>query len=216
MQAAIFDLDGTLLDSMPVWDDVGPDYLRAQGITPPEGLREKLKTMSFRISAEYFVKEFSLNASVDDLMAYWKDAVAHHYHSTIELKPFVIEYLQQLQARGIRMCVATATDRQLAEAALNRLGILKYFEFVITVDEVGKSKEFPDIFLEAARRLDCPPNECVVFEDSLHALLTLQETEFSGWGVHDASAGADLDKVKEISDRFVWSFAELINETIKE
>lgn len=215
MKAAIFDLDGTLLDSMPVWQNVGSDYLLAQGITPPNGLQEKLKTMSFRISAEYFVNEFSLKTTVEDLMGYWMDTVAHHYHSSIELKPFVVEYLKQLRSLGIRMCVATATDRRLAEAALARLGILDNFEFVITVDEVGKGKEFPDIFMEAARRLHCLPHECVVFEDSLHALLTLRETEFTSCGVHDASAEAELDKVQELSDRFIRSFAELINETGK-
>lgn len=215
MKAAIFDLDGTLLDSMPVWQNVGSDYLLAQGIKPPEGLQEKLKTMSFRISAEYFINEFPLNTTVEDLMGYWKDSVAYHYHTTIELKPFVLEYLKQLHARGIRMCVATATDKGLAEAALARLGILDYFEFVITVDEVGMGKEFPDIFMDAARRLDCLPQECVVFEDSLHALRTLRETDFIGWGVHDASAEAELDRVQEVSDRFIWSFAELMNETDK-
>lgn len=216
MKAAIFDLDGTLLDSMPVWENVGSDYLLDRGITPPDGLQEKLKTMSFRISAEYFVSEFSLDTTVEDLMAYWMDQVAHHYHATIELKPYVVEYLEQLRDLGIRMCVATATDRGLAEAALARLGILDYFEFVITVDEVGRSKEFPDIFLEAARRLNCPAQECVVFEDSLHALHTLRETEFIGWGVHDASAESELDRIQELSDRFIWSFAELINEAGKE
>lgn len=216
MKAAIFDLDGTLLDSMPVWHNVGSDYLIARGLTPPAGLQEKLKTMSFRISAEYFVNEFSLDTTVEDLMAYWMDEVAPHYYSSIELKPYVIEYLEQLRLLGIRMCVATATDKLLAEAAMARLGILDYFEFIITVDEVGKSKEFPDIFFEAARRLDCPPHECVVFEDSLHALITLRESEFTAWGVHDASAEAELDRVQELSNRFIWSFAELINETSKE
>jgi len=215
-KAAIFDLDGTLLDSMPVWHNVGSDYLLTRGITPPDGLQEKLKTMSFRISAEYFVNEFSLDTSVEDLMAFWMDQVAGHYHTTIELKPFVVEYLEQLRASGIRMCVATATDLNLAEAALARLGIFDYFEFVITVDEVGKSKEHPDIFMEAARRLGCSPQECVVFEDSLHALITLRETEFMGCGVHDASGEAEMDRIQELSDRFIWSFAELINETTKE
>lgn len=210
MKAAIFDLDGTLLDSMPVWQNVGSDYLLAQGITPPKGLQEKLKTMSFRISAEYFINEFPLNTTVEDLMGYWMNAVAHHYHTSIELKPYVVDYLQQLRALNTPMCVATATDKRLAEAALARLGILSYFEFVITVDEVGKGKEFPDIFIEAARRLHCLPQDCVVFEDSLHALRTLRETEFIGWGVHDASAEAELDLVQELSDRFIWSFAELI------
>ena len=212
MKAAILDLDGTLLDSMPVWENVGSDYLLAQGITPPDGLREKLKTMSFRISAEYFVNEFALNTTGEYLMEYWMNAVAHHYYTTIELKPFVIDYLTQLRALGTRMCVATATDKRLADAALSRLGILDYFEFVITVDEVGKGKEFPDIFMEAARRLDCLPHECVVFEDSLHALLTLLNTEFIGWDVHDASAEAELDQVQEISDRFIWNFADLIGD----
>lgn len=216
MKAAIFDLDGTLLDSMPVWQNVGSDYLLARGLTPPEGLQEKLKTMSFRISAEYFVNEFPLDTTVEDLMAYWMNSVAHHYHTSIELKPYVVDYLQQLQAKDIKMCVATATDRRLAEAALDRLGILGYFSFVLTVDEVGKSKQFPDIFLEAARRLGCQPQECVVFEDSLHALITLRETGFTSWGVHDASAENELDRVQELSDRFIWNFAELINETGKE
>jgi len=215
MKAAIFDLDGTLLDSMPVWKNVGSDYLLAQGITPPDGLQEKLKTMSFRISAEYFVNEFALNTTVERLMKYWMDTVAHHYYTTIELKPFVIDYLRQLRALGTRMCVATATDRRLAEAALHRLGILDYFEFVITVDEVGKSKQFPDIFMEAARRLDCRPYECAVFEDSLHALHALMNTEFIGWGVHDDSAEAERDQVQEICDRFIWNFAELVKETGK-
>lgn len=212
MKAAIFDLDGTLLDSMPVLKTAELNYVLTQGITPPANLHETLKTMSFRIAAEYLVHEFSLDTTPEEAMTFLVDGITRHYHTSIEPKPYVVEYLHKLKSQGVRMCVATATDKHLAEVALLRLGMLDFFEFVLTVDEVGKSKDFPDIFLDAARRMNCSPNQCVVFEDSLQAILSLQGTGFTIWGIYDASSTTELDQIQKYSNRYIWSFKDLLND----
>lgn len=212
MKAAIFDLDGTLLDSMHAWKDVGKIYLSSKGIKYQKNIGETIKTMSLRAACAYFKSEFNLNHSVEAIMDECNDVVKQKYFNDLELKPFAKKYLAQLKNQGIRMCIATATDKILAEAALKRLGIENYFEFIITDEDVGVGKKNPKIYLEAAKRFGVDREQCVVFEDAYHAIMTAKKAGFVVWGVYDTSEASKKEKIIKVCDYFIESYAAFLKE----
>lgn len=206
----IFDLDGTLLDSMTIWSEVDGAFLAENGITPPEGLSDILKTLSFTDSAQYFIDEFHLPMTREQVMDRIRELVDRKYRYEVGLKPFVKEFLEKQLSLGVKMCVATATHTELAALALARLEILKYFEFVLTCADVGKGKEEPDIFLKAAEMLGAFPEETAVFEDSLHCVKTAAKTGFYTVGIYDELSGKDVPEMKKTCSRYIMSFKELL------
>jgi HAD superfamily hydrolase (TIGR01509 family) len=208
LSGAIFDLDGTLLDSMPILDTLGEDYLLSRGITPKPDVREKLKPMSLPQAAEFFQKDYGLTGSLEEIMCGINRMIAHKYQYEVQLKPDVVPFLRSLRRKGIKMCIATATDRYLAEPALERLQIEDYFSFILTCTETGFSKEGADIYEKALETLSTPKKETVVFEDALHAIKAAKAADFPTVGIYDASAEKDADTIKQIADRYIGSFAE--------
>ena len=206
----IYDLDGTLLNSMHAWEDVGPAFLRQLGIAPPHDLNERFRTMSFAESSAYLIGTFSLPHTVEEVMQHIYDAVAEKYRHSLLLKPFAADYIRKRRAQGISMCVATATNGDLARAALQRCGILDCFSFVLSCDEVGVGKDNPAIFLQAAERLDVPPAECCVYEDSIHSIHTAKAAGFAVMGVQDEASAPFWEEIKTVSDWYITSFAQLL------
>lgn len=206
---AVFDLDGTLLDSMHMWGNVGIDFLIEIGVVPPEGLRETLKPLGLRAAARYFVDELGVTMKAEEIVDRINEMVGRNYRSHIGMKQGVREFLDDLMLRGIKMCVATATDYPHVEAALKRLDIWDYFEFVVTCQEVNAGKESPKIYLESAKRLNASVDEVVIFEDALHAACTAKTAGFYVVGVYDASAEQDMDGLKEVCDEYVFSFDDV-------
>lgn len=207
--AFIFDLDGTLLDSMGIWETIGADYLTARNITNfPEDLAARLKTMSLMEAAEYFIAQYALpqspQAVCDDINAFIADKYVH----SIAIKPGVREFLHR--HRDKKMCVATATDRHLVEAALHRLELDGYFSFILTSGEVGNSKQYPDIYLQAAQGLGVPIAQCVVFEDALHAMETAKKAGFYTVAVYEPVFAAEADAIRQTADQFVTQLGETI------
>lgn len=210
MQGAIFDMDGTLLDSMPVWDTLSEAYLLGKGIRPPEDLYEIIRPLSVTQTAEYFRAQLGLTLSAEEIVREINGSIAHKYTDEVPLKPYVREYLQQLKNSGVRMCVATATAKPLAVAALDRTGILPYFDFVLTCPEAGQNKDAPAFFEQALARLNTPREETVVFEDALYAMRSAKEAGLYVVGVSDPSASALEEKIRRTADKYVRGFGELI------
>lgn len=208
--AIIFDLDGTLLDSMPAWENVDNEFLAENNIVPPEGLSEIMKTLGFTESAIYFVEEFDLPYTPEQVMARIRELVDEKYRYTIEMKPDVLAFLEQQARKGTKMCVASATHRELAELALKRLKADRFFEFLLTNAEVGCGKDKPDIYLRAAERLGASPGETAVFEDALHCVRTAKSAGFYVVGIYDRSAQRDAEEIKKICDRYILGFHELL------
>ena len=206
----IFDLDGTLLDSMESWHNLGRDYLLMKGIIPPQNLNEILASMSMLESAEYFRQAFKINLSSEEIISGVNEIIAGKYKNELVLKPFVREYLQKLKDENVKMCIATATPLKMAKTALERNEIIEYFDFVASCDEVGVGKNKPDIFYLAANKLNADISDIAVYDDADFALITAKESGFYTIGVHDDSFKDKRKDIELISDMFIESFKELL------
>lgn len=210
MQYAIFDLDGTLIDSMSAWSQLGENYLKQKGIVPDNNLKKKLKTMSLAQSSKYFTKHYRLPNDSDSLLREMLAMITEEYHQKIPLKPYAKEFLEALYQNGIRMCIATASEKSLALPALERLEILPYFEFILTCSDIGKSKETPDIFYEAMHRLGGNQTNTVVFEDSYFSILSAKQGKFPVIGIYDEYARPEEAAIRETVDGYIRDFSELL------
>ncbi len=198
----IFDLDGTILDSMSAWDNIGEEYLIRKGVKNiSDDLNEKLKVMSLTDAAEYFIKEFGIERSVQEIIDDISLMIEDKYKYDIQLKKGVREFLEK--NRNVKMCIATSSYGNLGKAALKRLGVDKYFDFMITSTETGSSKDSPDIFLVAAKRLELEPGEIVVFEDAPHAVVAAKSAGFYVVGVGEDSFADEKEEIIKAADLFV-------------
>lgn len=206
--AVIFDLDGTLLDSMLVWDTLGENYLRSKGVTPLAHVRDDLKTMTLFQAAVYFKREYHLTGTAEEITDEINAMIDHAYRFDVQLKPHVFSFLQKLKQNRVKMCIATATDRCLAEPALRRLNIADCFSFLLTCTETGFSKESGEIYEKALELLQTQKSETVVFEDALHAAQSAKNAGFPVIAVYDSSADNDAEKLKQTADHYIRSFEE--------
>ncbi|NMC55802.1 MAG: HAD family phosphatase [Eubacteriaceae bacterium] len=210
MKAVIFDMDGTLLDSMHVWREFRHRVVKRLNIkTVPENLFDILKDMSIEESAEYF-SSLSKNKTKQEVLDIYYEILKDFYANEAELKPNVKEFLQLLSDKNIIMCVATETDMIFAEAALKRNDILKYFDFLICAKEVGKGKKFPDIFLEALKRLCLNKEDVIIFEDSYYAAKTAKDAGFTVYAIHD-DYHSNPQEIIDISDKYSMDYIDYIN-----
>ena len=216
LQSAIFDMDGTLLDSMPMWQELGVSLLGRFGVEADAELQERLKPMTLRQGAAYCRETYHLEPTVEELVALLEQRVDHFYHNEVQAKPGVARFLSLLKMEGVWMYVATATDRHLAEAALRHAGIDGYFRGLVTSAEVGSGKENPEIFERAMRRLRSNKKDTVVFEDSLHAIRTAKAAGFRVAGVYDASSEAQQEEIRSLADYYIRSYDEMLETTALE
>jgi len=213
IKGAIFDLDGTLLDSMLVWESIGSLYLTSLGIVPEEGLDAQIRYMSMFQAAGYLRERFAIRESVGDIINGVSGMMAHYYANVVPAKPDVDMLLEKLRSRGVKMCVATATDRYLAESALSRTGLDKYFCCILTCSEAGSGKDCPDIYEKALQRLQTGRDETLVFEDALHAIKTAKKAGFPVAAVYDKSSRDEQAQARELCDLYIASYKDL-SETI--
>lgn len=202
ISGAVFDVDGTLLDSMPVWDCVGENYLRSIGYEPEENLNEVLQNMSLLQAARYYRREYGVVLSEDAIMKGVNAMLEKSYRCEIPLKPGVEGLLRRLHRAGVKLCIATATDRYLVEAALARCGVLSYFGEIFTCNGVGHGKDEPHIFEAALRFLGTERAETVVFDDALYAIRTAKEAGFPIAAVYDTHEKSQTE-VRALSDFYL-------------
>jgi thiamine-phosphate pyrophosphorylase len=209
-KAIIFDMDGTLLDSLPAWDNLAEEFLLKRHIQPPANIHQMIEKLSLEDSAQYFSSNFPVVMTGEDILDVWHEQMLLQYANHINLKPGVEEFLSIMHNLGIKMCVATLTDKDLAEIALERLGLRKYLQFVITVGEAGKEKTNPKIYIDAAQKMGFAPQDCMVFEDAIYAVSTAKNAGFSVCGIIDRHSIGQLDKLHQICDLTIDSFELLL------
>ena len=205
IKCAIFDFDGTLFDSMYIWDNVAHTYLRSLGKTPTSTLREDVRALSLYQSACYFKKEYDLSLSINEIVTGVNQIIERYYLYEVLPKAGVVEFLEQLKNSGVTMCIATATDRYLIESALKRCKMEHYFDAIFTCGEVGHGKDEPVIFRKAMESFDADLVETLVFEDALHAVCTAKSDGFTVIAVADDSEMRQSE-IYKLSDFYIESF----------
>lgn len=206
IKGAIFDLDGTLIDSMFIWDTIGEEYLISRGICPEKGLNEKFKNMSIVQAAEYYQTAYGIAESVEEITAGVNGMIDHLYAQVVTVKEGVLQLLEKYRSLGVKMCIATATDRYMVEATLKNNGIAEYFSHIFTCTEVGFGKDSPIIYEKALRALGTKKSETLVWEDALYAIQTAKSAGFIVAGIYDSSSEKQQEKIKELSDFYITSF----------
>lgn len=201
---AIFDMDGTLIDSMVYWKHLATEYLERKGVKEiPDDLQERIKPMTMTESAALFVEEFGVDGTPDNVAAEMNAMMDEHYRKDIPLKKGVHEYLKNLHESGVKMCVASATAEPLMRSCLERLDVADYFEFLLSCEEVGAGKNKPDVYFAAAKRLGAEPGDIAVYEDALYAAETAKNVAFYVVGVYDESADAHWNEMKALADETI-------------
>ena len=198
-KAAIFDLDGTLLDSMGVWDQVDIDFLNKRGIEVPPDYMTKVSAMQFRQIAEYTIARFGLTDTPEEL------SVA--YSTTVEAKPGALDYLRDLKDSGVKLGVATSLPPRLREPALRHVGMFDLFNDIVSVDDANDvGKDQPDVYLLAAKRLGAAPADCTVFEDLLVGMKSAKSVGMKVWAMHDDSSASDWPEICHLADGVLFDF----------
>ena len=210
IKGAIFDVDGTLLDSMEIWEDVGVSYLNSIGVEAEPDLGTVLFTMSIQEGAAYVKEHYHLSQEPEEIVQGVLDIISNYYKKTAPLKSGAKELLEKLDKHNIPMTVASSNNKKEIEMAFERLGIAKYFDRIFTCEEVGVGKTKPDIYLRAAEYLGTRPEETVVFEDVIHAIRTAKQAGFQVVGIYDEASKDDQEEIQKEADWYCREWTELM------
>ncbi|MDR2736128.1 MAG: HAD family phosphatase [Gracilibacteraceae bacterium] len=211
MKACIFDLDGTLLDSLQVWEQLDTAFLQRRGVTVPEDYADTVASLSIREAAVYTIQRFALAEDADTLIAEWKALALHAYSHTVMMKPYAKEYLHKLKTTGVKLAIATSLPHVLSAPALDRHGITPLFDAICSADETAHGKNSPDIYILAATRLGIPARhyrDIVVFEDILQAIRSAKSTGMIVYGVYDEASARHWETVKQVANGVIYDFRE--------
>ena len=208
LKGAIFDFDGTLFDSMFVWETAGEAYLFSLGIKARESLQNSLKSMSLAQSAVYIAEKYNLKLDTQEIMDGINKTVENFYFYTVQPKQGVIEFLELLKIMNVKMCIATATDRYQVEAALKRCNMDKFFSEIFTCSEVGSGKDEPIIFQKALEHLNTSKEDTVIFEDAYHAVNTAKLNGFLTVAVYDSSEDRQSE-IRLLVDCYLNDFTQV-------
>ena len=206
MKVCIFDLDGTLLDSMGIWINIDTAFLNKRNIEVPDDYADIIAPMSFNDAAMYTIDRFNLHDNTDELIKEWEDLAIYEYSNTVKMKPYSKAYLQNLKELGIKIAVATSSMPILYEAALRNNNIYDLFDVICNTGDIGAGKSQPDIFLRIAEKFNVSPRDCVVFEDILVAIKSAKSIGMTVYGVYDKASENDWKQIKKIADGVIYDF----------
>ncbi len=208
IKGAIFDLDGTIIDSMPMWYSLYGDYLLKGHIEPTEGLLDFLRHASIPMAAKRFSEEFDIGTK-DQIEKELYAHVADYYKNKATIRQNVDTLIKKLHKEGVVMCVATATESGHAKNALIHTGLLDYFCDVLSCKDLKIEKNKPDIYFEALKRIGTKVSETVVFEDALHAVETAKSANFYVVAIYEQNV-ENHERVKELADKYIYDYEELL------
>ena len=208
-KAAIFDLDGTLLDSMGVWKEIDQRFFARRNIPMPDDYASVVASMQTGAIARYTINRFHLDERPEDLVEEWNEDALLLYATAVQPKPHALDYLRALRASGAALAVATSLPPRLRQAALKHAGMIDCFDQVCSVDDAESiGKEEPEIYLLASRMLGVPPDQCTVFEDLLVAVDSAKRAGMKVWAMYDQSSAKDWDAIRSEADGAITDFAQ--------
>lgn len=207
----IFDMDGTLIDSMTMWKHLGENFLRRNGVAPPADIRMQTASKTLLQAGELF-SQLGVSGSAREIADSLKAEIGRQYREEIAAQPGIEAYLSALKDKGIQLCVATATDSKLANECLSRLGLLKYFDFLLSCEDIGITKRSPEIYLLSAERFGQQPCDTAVYEDVPYAAKTAAEAGFYVVGYYDRACEYPQQQLKEWCSEYVTDYFDAAKE----
>lgn len=210
IKAVIFDLDGTLIDSMWLWKAIDIEYLERFSIPLPDDLQKSIEGMSFSETAEYFKERFKIPHDVEQIKNDWNELAAIYYSERVPLKEHVVILLEELTKRGIKLGIGTSNSKELVSLIVDKFELHKYFDSIRTSCEVEKGKPHPDIFLKVAEDLGVHHKECLVFEDIPNGLMAARNAQMRPVAIYDDFSKKMNNEKKELADYFIHSYQEAI------
>lgn len=208
-KAAIFDLDGTLTDSMGVWEKIDIDFLAKRNLTVPDGYISEICARSFKEAAEYTISLFGLKENVADIITEWNDMAIFEYGHNVTLKANAKEYLLFLKRNGVKLGTATGLPEVLYEPVLKNNGVYELFDAFSSTDEVSRGKEFPDVFLLAAEKLHTAPCDCIAFEDVLAGIKSIKAAGMIAYGMYDKYSAHEKLEIQSVANGYIYDFKEM-------
>ena len=209
IEAVIFDLDGTLIDSMWVWEKVDEEYFARFNIEQPKEFNSEIEGRSFRETAEYFKSRFKIPRSIEEIEDDWNRMAWDKYEHEVPLKKGVMKFLQFLKKNKIKMGIATSNSRELVELVTKANGISDFFDYICTATEVQKGKPEPDIYLKVAKGLNKNPKKCLVFEDVVNGIIAGKRANMKVCAVYDESSKESTTKKIKYADYYVENFSDI-------
>lgn len=212
IEAIIFDMDGTLIDSMWVWEAVDEEFHGKHGLVEPEGFYEGMEGKSYTEVAEYYLTTFpQLPYTEEEIRNIWTHMAYEKYTCEVPLKDGVRAFIETQKKRGIKLGIATSNGRELVDATLRALDIEQYFDSIHTACEVEKGKPSPDIYLLVANDLEIEPEKCLVFEDVPMGILAGKNAGMHTCAIYDKYSRNQEEKKREMAEYYIESYRELEN-----
>lgn len=211
MRAAVFDIDGTLADSMEFWNNISRNYLISQGILPKENLNKILESLTVMESVDYMKQEYELRKDNSIIKDELNEILFEYYKNDLKLKPYSVDLIKALRSKNVKLAVASVTDEKLINILLKRYGIYDDFDFIQTCDNIKLSKDDKQFYRILSKRLDVESKEIFLFEDSLYSMITAKSLDFRIVGVEDSYSSLDLKDIIEMSDIYIKSFKDFIS-----
>ena len=212
--AALFDIDGTLLDSASLWEDIPAEYLRERGLRAMDDVQGIFSRMGYSRSARYLQEHYLPEEDPHAIMDGFCRIASHKYAGGVAEKPSAAAYLRHLRGKGIRCVAVTSNLRDIVLPALDRLHMLESIDSVTSIYDVGLDKRSPEIFRFMADKLGVPARRCVVFEDALFAAESAKKAGMCVIGVYDHCAAALWPRLMETVDRAIITYEELIEDDV--
>lgn len=209
IQAVIFDMDGTLIDSMWMWKSIDIEYLGRFDIPLPADLQREIEGMSFTETATYFKERFRIPLTTEEIKNDWNQMAWEKYEKEVTVKKGVFPFLDYLKEHGVKMGIATSNSVELALMVLEKRGLTPYFDAIHTSCEVKRGKPYPDIYEFVADKLGVAPEHCLVFEDVVHGILAGKAAKMKVCAIFDEYSREQDNEKKRLADYYINSFEDL-------
>ena len=214
IEAVIFDIDGTLIDSMWIWTNIDDLFLAKYGLKEPEGFHEGMEGKSYSETAQYFLDLFpSLPHTREELEQEWYDMAYEIYTTQMELKKGAYDFILDMHKKGVKLGIATSNNRDLAEGMLKSNGVYDFIDSIWTSGDVNAGKPNPAVYLRVAEDLKVNPANCLVFEDVPNGILAGKNAGMKVCAVEDEFSKPQEDKKRQLADYYIQDFDDIKNNT---